>query len=82
MLTARTSRGGGLRSKCVSIYIHVRSVCIIIDGYKTDVSRSAEQTPRDRWSLAVLKPFRKKYIDGGDARGIIFFCFFFPGFVP
>jgi len=56
-----------------SVYVY-----IIIDVYKTDVSRSVEQTPRDWWSLAVLKPFHKKYIDGGDALRIYLFFFFVP----
>lgn len=47
----------------------------IMDVHKPDVSRFAEQTLRDWWSLAVLKPFRKIYIEGEDAS--YYFCFFF-----
>jgi hypothetical protein len=53
------------------MYVYI-CMCII-DVHKPDVSRFAEQTPRDWWSLAVLKPFRKRYIDGGDASYFFFF---------
>lgn len=37
---------------------HVCGLRLVV---KPDVSWSVEQTLQDRWSLAVLKPFRKKY---------------------